>query len=356
MNGPEATAATDANSAAQAEVAQYALWPVRVPESEPWLGHENLDPEVFVPANTQASESPSPSLRETLPLIAQESDDPASNETSGVALAQSNKIENADGRLVEQPQEVIPGTEETYGDLPDKPVPVNDLQRYFLAELIAALGLNAATALNSANDPSNPGNAEALAMAMAQPQAECGFKPRSENLNYSAKRLRQVYPSRVKSDAFAQRLAAAGPPAIGNTLYGGRYGNAQNEGYKYRGRGLIQLTFKSNYEKYSKLAGVPQCVASPDLANDPVIASKLAVAYIKSKSISWTSGNLDVLGDEFRRAVGYANQGGVETARRISLAKGFLSKIRNGELTPLSELETEEAGTNIEAGKGVNTA
>ena len=54
---------------------------------------------------------------------------------------------------------------------------------------------------------------------------------------------------------------------------------AEGEGYKYRGRGYIQLTGKSNYEKYSSAAGV-DLVKNPDLANDPKVAAKIAAAYI----------------------------------------------------------------------------
>lgn len=347
MNGPEATSAAEATEASQALVAAPALFPVRVPQHEPWLGHESLDPLVFTPGKTNPITSPSPTLRETTPLVNDARDEqPVSGEYRQRA--------NVDGA-----QTVVPGEVGPVGNQPAKPVPVTDLQQFFLNELISKLGLDAATCLNSANPDNNPegvtaGNAEYLAMAMAQPQAECGFKPRSENLNYSAKRLRQVYPSRVKTDAFAQELANAGPAAIGNTLYGNRYGNAQNEGYKYRGRGLIQLTFKSNYETYGGKAGTPEIVENPDLVNDPIIATKIAVAYISSKGIGTSESSFSSLGQSFRKAVGYADQGGAETSRRIGIAKGFYSKLVNGELTPKASLTTEPAGTNIEAGKGVD--
>ena len=349
MNGPDASdeAAIEATEASKALVAAPALFPVRVPQHEPWPGHESLDPLTFTPSKTNPITSPSPTLRETTPLVNDARDEqPVSGEY--------RKTANADG-----PQSIVPGELGPVGDQPAKPVPVTDLQQYFLNELITALGLDPASCLNSANPDNNPedataGNAEYLAMAMAQPQAECSFKPRSENLNYSAKRLRQVYPSRVKTDAFAQELANAGPAAIGNTLYGNRYGNAQNEGYKYRGRGLIQLTFKGNYETYGKKAGTPQIVDNPDLVNDPIIATKVAVAYIKSKGISPAEASFSSLGESFRKAVGYANQGGAETSRRIGIGKGFYSKIVNGKLVPQASLTTEPAGTNIEAGKRVD--
>jgi len=356
LNGPAADSASEADTAAQAAVAASALWPVRVPVHEPWLGHEHLDPLTFVPSKTQASSSPSPALRETTPLINTDSDAGPVNE-SNAAAANSGTVTDASGNTVAAPQTVVPGEVGPIGDQPAKPVPVTDLQQYFLSELIKGVGLDPANALKTA-DPNRlapgetPGNAEALGMAMAQPMAECGFKPRSENLNYSASRLRAVFPSRVKTDAFAQELAAAGPAAIGNTLYGGRYGNAQDEGYKYRGRGLIQLTFKDNYRRYGGLGGVPQVVENPDLANDPEVAVKLAVGYIKSKSISWDSYDYAALGEEFRRAVGYANQGGAETRNRIGLGRGFASKMITGDLVPLASISPEPTGQDIEAEVG----
>ena len=349
MNGPgasEAATAGDAASAATAAVAAPALWPVRVPVHEPWLGHEHLDPGTFTPQFTQASGSPSPSLRESTPQLNSDADLAGSGAATGSTVAGAN---------VNGPQRVVPGEAGPIGDQPAKPVPVTDLQQYFLSELIKKVGLDPANCLKSANpadlaEGETPGNAQALGMAMAQIQAECGFRPRSENLNYRASTLRRVFPTRVRSDAFAQELAAAGPAAIGNTIYGNRYGNAQDEGYKYRGRGLIQLTFKDNYRTYGGKAGVPQIVDNPDLVNDPEIAVKIACAYIQSKSITWSSFDYSALGEEFRRAVGYANQGGAETRNRIGLGRGFASKIITGDLVPLASITTEPAGTNIEAG------
>lgn len=347
LNGPAAAEAAEAAGAATATSATPALWPVRVPQHEPWRGHEHLDPLTFTPSLTQASTSPSPSLRNTTPLINSQSDAIGSANTSAEVSSTAN---------VKGEQRVVPGVVGPVGEQPSNPVPVTELQRYFLNELIKGLGLNAATCLNSANPADLPegtptGNAQALGMAMAQIQAECGFKPRSENLNYSAEALRRVFPNRVRTDAFAQELAAAGPAAIGNTIYGNRLGNAQDEGYLYRGRGLIQLTFKDNYRRFCTLAGTPQAINNPDLANDPIIATKIAVAYLKSKTISWNSFDFNALGEQFRKAVGYADQGGAETAKRIGLGKGFSAKLLTGELTPLATIKTEPAGTNIEAGK-----
>lgn len=337
---PASPAATAAD-AAQAKTAEFANFPKRTPAAEPWLGHENLNPENFTPEKTEALANPAESRRQPNGQISSERDQPATT-TQWRDQANTRYTTDANGNRVETPQVVVGGQAETYGS-PRQTVPINDMQRFFLGQLVAKQGLTYNVSA------SEGGNAEAIAMAMAQPQAECGFEPRSENMNYRASRLRAVYPSRVRSDAFAQQLVAAGPAAIGNTLYGNRYGNAQDEGYKYRGRGLIQLTFKDNYKRYGKLAGHPNIVDEPDLANDPEIACDLAVAYITSKSVSWSSSSLSDLGEEFRKAVGYANQGGKETSRRIGIAKGFLAKLLSGELTPLSAINPEPVGEGEQA-------
>ena len=88
-----------------------------------------------------------------------------------------------------------------------------------------------------------------------------------------------------------------------------------------------------------------------DMANDPIIATKLAVAYIKSKSITWTSNNFSSLGSEFKKAVGYADAGGSNTSERIGLGKGFYQQIINNELTPLASLTTT---TPLDKGAGVS--
>lgn len=72
------------------------------------------------------------------------------------------------------------------------------------------------------------------------------------------------------------------PKAFFNKVYGGRIGNAPDEGYTYRGRGLIQLTGKGNYDKYGKELGI-DLVKNPDLMNDPKISAAVTVAYVRDR-------------------------------------------------------------------------
>jgi len=70
-----------------------------------------------------------------------------------------------------------------------------------------------------------------------------------------------------------------------DTVYGGRYGNAADEGYKYRGRGFNQITFKANYENIRNKTGI-DVVTNPDLLERPDVAAKgLAVYFESTKNI-----------------------------------------------------------------------
>jgi len=111
-----------------------------------------------------------------------------------------------------------------------------------------------------------------------------GFKRLSENLNYSAKGLRKTFGKYYKTDELAN-AEARNPEAIANRVYGGRMGNnSSGDGYRYRGRGFIQLTGKDNYKSFGNLVGM-DLVNNPDLASDPMTAARIAVAYYKSRVI-----------------------------------------------------------------------
>ena len=92
-----------------------------------------------------------------------------------------------------------------------------------------------------------------------------GFKAIQENLNYSADGLKKIFPK-----YFPGNLAegyAKNPEKIASKVYGSRMGNGDEttkEGYKFRGRGFIQLTGKDNYTKFAKFIG-EDTVGNPDL-------------------------------------------------------------------------------------------
>lgn len=92
-----------------------------------------------------------------------------------------------------------------------------------------------------------------------------------ENLNYRAERLMEVWPSRFPSIAAAQPYALQ-PKALANHVYGGRMGNVDpDDGWRYVGRGLLQLTGRANYARIGRalgldLLGRPYLVASAEHA------------------------------------------------------------------------------------------
>ena len=145
----------------------------------------------------------------------------------------------------------------------------------------------------------------AQANIMANVDKESGFKPRSEELEkYTGKNLFSMYggpevkknksghPLNAKDNVVrfnslkeAEQLVKEGPVAVGDLIYGGRMGNTEpGDGYKYRGRGFIQITGKDMYNRVGKLIGV-DLVNNPDLANQPEIAAKIIPAFFKLKAI-----------------------------------------------------------------------
>lgn len=129
-----------------------------------------------------------------------------------------------------------------------------------------------------------------VAHFLAQLTAESGLVPQQENLNYSAKRLMQVWPARFPNLEVAQPYAM-NPEALGNKVYGGRMGNTEpGDGYKYRGRGFIQLTGRANYSKYGQQTGF-DLVNNPDLLLQIGVSAQVAAAY-------WADHGLNALADQ----------------------------------------------------------
>ena len=110
-----------------------------------------------------------------------------------------------------------------------------------------------------------------------------GFRATQENLNYSAKGLAGIFKKYFPTEAAAAPYARQ-PQKIASKVYGGRMGNgpeSTGEGYKFRGRGYIQLTGKENYTAFGKSIG-EDIISNPD-----VVASKyalLSAAWFFSKN------------------------------------------------------------------------
>lgn len=101
---------------------------------------------------------------------------------------------------------------------------------------------------------------------MSQIEHESNLKPINENLNYSSSGLLSIFKKYFDSEELAKKYARK-PEMIANRVYSNRMGNGNEEsgdGWKYRGRGFLQLTGKSNYEEFEKHSGI-DCLKNPDL-------------------------------------------------------------------------------------------
>ncbi|OCX15402.1 hypothetical protein BBI09_16675 [Stutzerimonas xanthomarina] len=137
------------------------------------------------------------------------------------------------------------------------------------------------------------------AMFMAQMDHESdGFTASEESFRYrSVDRLMAVSgTARKKGTAAVEAAMAQGPEAVAELMYGGRLGNTdKGDGYKFRGRGAIQLTGKDNYAAASKDLGI-DLLSNPDMAADPAVAAKVATWYWKKNKLGEAARAGDVTG------------------------------------------------------------
>ena len=125
----------------------------------------------------------------------------------------------------------------------------------------------------------------------SQIQHESNFKPISENLNYSAKGLgttfKKYFPTIELANAYQRQ-----PEKIANRVYANRMGNGNEqsgEGWKYRGRGFLQITGKDNYLVLSKDARI-DCFDNPDILLQEANAMISALWF-------WNKNKLNALAD-----------------------------------------------------------
>ena len=111
------------------------------------------------------------------------------------------------------------------------------------------------------------------------------FTRLQENLNYSAQRLTQVWFSRFPNVSMAEPYAH-NPEKLANFVYAGRMGNLQDgDGWKFHGRGLIQLTGRENYANCGSGIGV-DLIDNPDLLLTPKYAVLSAGWYWNRKQLN----------------------------------------------------------------------
>lgn len=151
------------------------------------------------------------------------------------------------------------------------------------------------------------------AMFIGQCSHECGnFKLLEENLNYRAATLMKLWPKRFPTQEIANAYDR-NPKKIANMVYASRMGNrdeASGDGYRFRGRGCIQLTGHANYFHCGKALGV-DFVANPDLVATPKYASLSAGWF-------WSTHNCNAPADalDFTKVTKIINGGTIGLADR----------------------------------------
>lgn len=124
-----------------------------------------------------------------------------------------------------------------------------------------------------------------------------GFKFVVENLNYSAQALRTVFGKYFTDDSQANAYARQ-PERIANKVYANRMGNgdeASGDGFKYRGRGLIQLTGKDNYTAFGNACAIA-AVDHPEFLADPEFAAISAGWFWNTRHLNNYADAGDVVG------------------------------------------------------------
>lgn len=122
---------------------------------------------------------------------------------------------------------------------------------------------------------------------LAQIAVESGQLTRvTENLNYGASALLRTFPKRFDADTVYDY--ARFPERIANRAYANRYGNgpeSSGDGWRFRGRGPIQITFKDNYRACAEATGIP-CLSHPEFLERPEEGAIAAAWYWTSRRIN----------------------------------------------------------------------
>ena len=166
-----------------------------------------------------------------------------------------------------------------------------------------------------------------LAHLLSQASHESGhFKAVTENLNYSADGLKKIFPKYFPGNI--SESYGRNPEKIANRVYSSRMGNgdeASGEGWKYRGRGYLQTTGKSNYSDFDKI------VDDDILSNPELVATKYplaSAAFFFQKNKLWAicdKGSSNEVVTEVSKRV---NGGTIGLSERLSEFKKFYSLLR----------------------------
>lgn len=129
---------------------------------------------------------------------------------------------------------------------------------------------------------------------MGQMEVEsAGFERLEENLNYSGRRLLQVFPGRngINTPEEANAIAQGGPEAVANAIYGGEWGREHlgntepGDGWRFHGRGYVQLTGRENYTRAALELGI-NLIDNPELIAERDTAASIALQYWSDRVVA----------------------------------------------------------------------
>lgn len=159
-----------------------------------------------------------------------------------------------------------------------------------------------------------------------------GFMRVSESLNYSVDGLLLTFRSRM-TQAQCEKLGRREgektvPPerqkAIANIVYGGKNGNTgADDGWRYRGRGLIQLTGRNNYAACGQGLGL-DLLGNPDLLLTDINAARSAAWFWKAKDCNKSAESGDIPG--LTKKINGGNNGSADRAKKIKTAMDILCR------------------------------
>ncbi|MBK0095252.1 glycoside hydrolase family 19 protein [Erwinia sp. S63] len=155
-----------------------------------------------------------------------------------------------------------------------------------------------------------------------------GFTKTEEGLNYSENALTAMFGKRItgaQANAYGRNTShAANQKMIANIIYANRNGNddvSSGDGYRYRGRGLIQVTGKANYAALNGQLSA-DLVANPDLLKEPLQAAMSAAAWWKNHGLNELADTDDV--NRITKVINGGTNGLEDRIARLNKAKGIL--------------------------------
>jgi len=147
-----------------------------------------------------------------------------------------------------------------------------------------------------------------------------------ENLNYSVDGLLKTFPKYFKTREQAEACARQ-PEKIANRIYANRMGNgseSSGDGWKYRGRGLIQLTGKSNYAAFAAWINDPRVIDNPDLVSTDYAVHSAVYFWDKNKLNQLADAD-DVVG--LTRKINGGENGLAHRKELLNKANGLLAML-----------------------------